>query len=251
MDLERKVSKSIDALREFARKYNGVWISFSGGKDSTTTLLLALEALPRSMIRGIVFIEVTGNTHELNIHYVYEVCEKLGVSDMLIHLRRDDIEFFECIERWGIPTRHYRWCFNEFKVTMFNVIKPPIFIAGVKNKDSKTRMLWDWTKPQRISGRIVFSPIADWNDEDVINYVRSRNMSLCPCYELYGHSGNCMFCPMHTKDKIMKTASDPYWGLKILRALKKCRGRWCSEYVRKWSRFVGSKSLLRWLNGGE
>jgi len=238
MDLNAKVDLSVRLIQEFARKFSGVYISFSGGKDSTALLSLAVEALPKRLIRGIVFIEVTGNTHELNIHYVYELCERLGVSDLLMHLRRDDLEFFDALIRWGIPMRVHRWCFNEFKNSVFQWVKPPIFLAGVKHSDSARREKLDWSRPRVWNGRVVYSPIWFWKTEDVVNYLRSRNIPLNPCYGIYGHSGNCMYCPFHSKMMIRKTLSDPYWGPKILGALAQLRNEWGKREFKRWSRYV-------------
>jgi len=232
MDLNTKVERSIQLIREFARKLGKPWVLFSGGKDSLATLLLAVEALGRDGVRGVVYVEVTGNTHEACTQYVYRVCERLGLE--LAHLRRDDLDFFDALVKWGVPHRVNRWCWNEFKVKVWLRVKPPVFLAGVKHSDSKHRELAGWSRPKQIHGMIVFSPIYHWTTDDVLDYIRSRNIELNPCYEKFGHSGNCMFCPMRDKLSIAKTMVDPCWGPKIASTLLKLRNEWGKREARRW-----------------
>jgi len=233
MDLNTKVERSIQLVREFARKFGKPWVLFSGGKDSLATLLLAVEALDG--VRGVLYVEVTGNTHELCTRYVYRVAERLGLE--LVHTKREDLDFFEALVKWGIPHRVNRWCWNEFKVKVWLRVKPPIFLAGVKHADSRRRELADWSRPKQIYGMIVFSPIYYWSTQDVLDYIKSR-IEPNPCYEIYGHSGNCMFCPFRRKSSIAKTMVDPYWSRKILGALACLRNEWGRREYRRWARFL-------------
>jgi len=246
VDLNTKVEKSHMLIKEFAEKWNGVYIAFSGGKDSTALLLLAAEALPRRLIRGVVFVEVTGNTDRCNIEYVYSFVDRLGLSEKLIHMRREDLDFFEALVKWGVPMRVHRWCLNEFKMKVFQRARPPIYVVGVKHADSWSRSRSDWSKPKNWNGMIVFSPIWFWISGDIMDYLRSRNVPLSPCYRIYGHSGNCMYCPFRTRDEVVKTAADPYWGPKILSALSKLRNERGRREYRRWARHA-SRTLEPWL----
>ena len=109
-DLEQKVKQSQQAINEFARKWNGIYIAFSGGKDSAALLFLVAETLPKSLIRGVVFVEVTENTDQCNISYVYRTVDKLGLREKLLHLKRKDMNFFDALVKWGVPQRKNRWC---------------------------------------------------------------------------------------------------------------------------------------------
>lgn len=60
-------------------------VSVSGGKDSTATLLLALERYPRDEVRA-VFAD-TGNEHEQTIEYVGYLSRELGLE--ITTLRQD------------------------------------------------------------------------------------------------------------------------------------------------------------------
>jgi len=248
MDLNRKVELSIRMIREFAEKWSGVYIAFSGGKDSTALLLLADEALPTRLIRGVVFVEVTGNTDRCNIDYVYKVVDRLGLGGKLLHLKRKDLDFFDALMMWGVPHRKNRWCYQEFKQVVMNRINPPVYLVGVKHSDSRSREKWGWDKPKRLYGQFLFSPIWFWSSTDVRDYLRSRNADLSPCYEKFGHSGNCMYCPFHKVAAIRKTVADPYWGPLIISALAKLRNEWGKREFRRWYRFYTSRPLTSYMN---
>ena len=246
MDLERKVEVASREIRFFAEKWSGVYIAFSGGKDSTVLLHLAVEALPPRLIRGVVFVEVTGNTHPMNIRYVHDVVDRLGLSDKLMHLRREDMDFFQAMEKWGVPGFKHRWCYREFKLTQFTRVKPAVYIVGVKHSDSNTRAMWNWSKPKNMYGNFLMSPIWFWTDNDVHDYMKSRSIPLNPCYRVYLHSGNCMFCPFHTKPRIRAVLADDQWAEKILSTLSKIRNEYGRRIYRLWVSQKAEK-LTKWI----
>ncbi|MCD6399794.1 phosphoadenosine phosphosulfate reductase family protein [candidate division WOR-3 bacterium] len=229
--------KAIERIRDFYRKHGSLYLMFSGGKDSTAILLLTLQAVPRSAIRGVVFTEVTGNTHPCNIEYVKSTVEKLGLVDKLIYLKREDLDFFQALVKWGLPHIKNRWCLNEFKFKVWRNANIDVSLIGVKYSDSHWRRRYDWSKPKRLKGTLVFSPIYDWETENVVDYLRTVGVPLSPCYEKYGHSGNCMFCPFRTKAQIEKTMRDPEWGPKIAYAVSKLRNEWGRREAKRWLRY--------------
>jgi len=206
-------------------------VLFSGGKDSLAALLWVLDNIDHGDW-NILYIEVTGNTHPLCTEYVERICDVLGLSDKLVIAKRKDLDFFECIEKWGIPIiGKYRWCLWQFKVKVIEKHAYPIQVTGMSRRDSFRRKkikLIDvfWRK------FIVVNPLYNWSKEDILKIVKKHEMEINPCYRKYGHSGNCMFCPYHAKNQILLTLQDPYWRKKILSALSKVRAE-KSPWVRK------------------
>lgn len=85
-------------------------VSVSGGKDSTATLLVALERLPKEQIRAV--IADTGNEHPLTYEYVKYLEKTL---DIPIHMVREDFTEWWWQRRdyvrdhWPIPSIKKGW----------------------------------------------------------------------------------------------------------------------------------------------
>lgn len=194
-------------------------VLFSGGKDSLACLLWVLDNVSRKDW-NILYVEITGNTHPLCSQYVYDVCERLDVKDRLVVAKTKD--FYELMNRWGPPLMFaYRWCLYQLKLKAFNKYAKPVTVDGIRRSDSKTRKTSKPIALLKIARRISVSPLVDWSKKDVLNYIKNHNIPLNPCYEIYGHSGNCVFCPYANKEHIIKTLNDPYWKTKILPILEK------------------------------
>jgi len=199
------------------RRFTVLW---SGGKDSTAVLLWVLDHV-RHEDWNILFIEITGNTHKLNIEYVYEVAKQLGVFNKLVHGKREDLEFFNYMRRYGIPIiRYARWCLSRFKQDVMVRYSYFIQVSGVRRTDSARRKHINLIEYYRMTNNIVVNVIYDWSKGGVLQYIREHGVDLNPCYQLFGHSGNCMFCPYHRNEYIIKTLRDPEWGPKIVEVLE-------------------------------
>jgi len=226
-----------------SRKFS---VLFSGGKDSLATLLWVLDNVQHERW-NILYIEITGNTHKLCNQYVHEICDELGVSNKLIHAKRQDLDFFDALKKWGIPILgKSRWCLSQFKRKVMIRHSHLIQVLGIKATDSCRRKGRPLVELYRITNHIVVKPIYYWTKKQVIDYIRSWNLDINPCYAIYRHSGNCMFCPYHNKAQIILTLADSYWRKKILDALKAQR----SPKVFKikgyyyWLRFLGQTTLV-------
>ena len=102
------------------KKFTVLW---SGGKDSTATLLWVLNNV-RNADFNVLYIEITGNTDQRCNDYVLRTAESLGIDDRLIFHRAlyKGLDFFQLMEKWGVPVIHYRWCLTNLKVPAFRSI---------------------------------------------------------------------------------------------------------------------------------
>jgi len=186
---------------------------------------------------NILFIEVTGNTHSLNISYVHETAKQLGIEEKLLHRKREDLDFFDCMRRWGVPVLgFYRWCLHQFKRKLIEKHAEKIVLSGEKRSDSVVRRKVDLATYFRTTEKISVHPIAFWTTEQVRKRIKEHGLEICPCYSIFGHSGNCMFCPYHNKREIIRTLQDSEWRERILSALACTRGegRVRREILEKW-----------------
>ena len=243
MDIKRKAELVIKELQRF-REYP-VTVLFSGGKDSLASLLLALDAGLKYI--KVLYVEVTGNTDQKCNEYVHRICEKLGIHDRLKHVKREDLEFFECMKKWGIPIFNInRWCLWEFKDRLFRLHATNLRLCGMKSTDSVRRKHIKLIERFHVVNAIVINPIWNWSTYEVLDYIKERGVEINPCYRVYGHSGNCMFCPYHSKEKIILTMQDPYWREKILTTLLQTpwKSRYSQQIAMRWIKYAHYKTLF-------
>ncbi|RLI97339.1 MAG: hypothetical protein DRP00_04160 [Candidatus Aenigmatarchaeota archaeon] len=230
-DAKGFVRLGTDPLAVLSRtRFTVLW---SGGKDSTAALLWVLDNV-RHEDWNVLYIEVTGNTHPLCTRYVLETAKALGIRNKLIVARRDDLDFFEALKRYGIPIIHRnRWCLTLFKLPPILRYAHYVHVVGVRARESIFRRTnYAHVTYSVVENRLIVAPILYWTYKDVTEYLRRWSVDPNPCYALYGHSGNCMFCPNHSKEKAFKTLLDPEWRSKIVDALKAQRGK--HRVVKMW-----------------
>jgi len=244
MPKQGKTINNLDVVQYLdSRKFTVLW---SGGKDSTAVLLWVANNIHHERW-NILFVEVTGNTHPLNIQYVHGVAKQLGVSHKLIHVGRNDLDFFEMMKKYGLPTFHKRWCLNRFKQPFFRQTHR-IQVLGIRRSDGFRRRNMKLVEWFRSTDNIVVNPIVEWTKRRVIDYIRAHEISLNPCYRLFGHSGNCMFCPFHKAHSIIRTLNDPLFGKKIKQILLLVEAKNKSQLARdkyiKWRKHIGQRLLV-------
>jgi len=209
-------------------------VLFSGGKDSLAALLWVLDNVEHDDW-NILYVEVTGNTHPLCNQYVHQVCRQLGIQDKLKHVKREDLDFFEALRKWGTPIiGKYRWCLYQFKLKLVEKHAYGVQVLGIRKEDSSRRRNIGFINVSRLTKTVCVQPVFDWTRNQVVKYIREHGLDINPCYRIYGHSGNCMFCPYHDKKSIILTLRDPLWRSKILSSLGYARGRISRETMKKW-----------------
>ncbi len=247
LPLEAKVIMSSLRIRQWFDHWicaDGVYVSFSGGKDSTVLLHLAREALPHRDIVG-VFCD-TGLEYP-------EVRDFVRSVDNVVWIK-PAMGFREVIERYGYPVinkeqasyiydyrttnseklRHLRWHGrsgkgstspgrNRYKISekwkylvdapfkisekCCDVLKKRPFaryekttgakmMLGTMASDSNQRRMqyirhgcnaFNTSRPRS-------TPLFAWTDQDIWDYIRTRNLPYSPIYDMgYTHTG-CMFC---------------------------------------------------------
>lgn len=215
MNAKEQCEAKAKALLETC-KFTVLW---SGGKDSTATLLWVLNNIKHSDW-NILYVEVTGNTHPLCNQYVHDVAEQLGVSNKLIHAKTPD--FYELAMKWGIPLLFaYRWCMT-LKVKLFNKHSHKVCVDGIRHdpRSQARRKMTHFYVKFKMTNRLAVSPILWWSAKEAYNYILKNGIPLNPCYRIYGHSGNCMLCPYANRKHIILTMSDPYWREKITQVIQ-------------------------------
>jgi len=185
--------ESVRLLRENAPdEAEKIVVPWSGGKDSTAALILALEAFGRDRV---VAVNVdTGTEFPLTARYIEEVAEKLGVELVSVYagLR-------EAIYQRGLPRLGERWCTGLKLEALRRAISrlteggKPVVIVGDRDAESKLRV----KRPQtRISGEeVTLAPLKLWGGSHVQLFLIWKGVPLNPLYEIGFYRIGCFICP--------------------------------------------------------
>ncbi len=175
-----------------------IYVSFSGGADSTATLLLAVEAVGASRVVA-VYVD-TGIEFPETRRYVEKMASRLGV-DLVVAEAGD--AFWRLLPRFGPPTRDRRWCTAKLKIEplkrVYERLKPRVILEGVRAFESMQRSLANVVSrsPVAPTARRAY-PIHSWSRLEVQLYLRWKGVEPNPLYDEGLTRIGCVVCPaMH------------------------------------------------------
>ncbi len=176
--LEKLEEISVDFIR---RNVDGdAGVPFSGGKDSTATLILAKKALGEVKA---LYVKVS---HEMPYteEYVEYVCERLDVE-----LAKSEVRFD--VEKFGMPTHGNRWC-TKLKMEGLQRIATQTLIVGDREAESRIRR-----ERSEIEYRVAkeIFPIKYWSGCMVQLYILMNGLKLHPLYYEGFYRLGCTICP--------------------------------------------------------
>jgi phosphoadenosine phosphosulfate reductase len=173
--LDSRVAEAVAFIRRVVEERAlPVSVSFSGGKDSLATLLLALEA----GLRPPVFFVDTGLELPETVEHVREVSARHGLE---LVVARAESDFFELARRFGPPARDFRWCCKTQKLgpaargLRARFPKGVLSLIGQRRYESgpRSRSARVWKNPW-VPGQVGASPIQEWTALDIWLFLMSR-----------------------------------------------------------------------------
>lgn len=184
---------------------SSMFVSFSGGKDSTVVSSLVLRALGRSDI-----IHIFGNT-TLEFPTTHEYIERFKQNNrrtpMLVAQNKEQ-DFFNLCETFGPPSRSLRWCCTVFKtgfigekiLRTFKNKTTVLTFYGIRRLESTSRNKYDRKdESPKISKQRVTSPIIDWADFDIWLYLLTSGTDFNDAYRFGFTRVGCWCCPNNSK----------------------------------------------------
>lgn len=200
-ELESKVEKAIKFLKAVKlgcnHEFSPPELAYSGGKDSDVILELA------RMAHIELFFPIYKNTTIDPPGTIKHVLEK-GVK-----IRHPEHNFLWLISKYGFPTRRWRFCCSYLKE--YQIEKHVILgIRACESRQRKARYIEPQQcrvdKKRKIDQRQYF-PILDWTNDNVAEFVETRNIKCHPLY--YDEQGHfhperrlgCMGCPLASTKK--------------------------------------------------
>ena len=190
-------------IREISNKFDlaSIFVSFSGGKDSTVTSNLVMKALGTEKV-----LHIYGDTtleYPTSKEYIEVFRKRYPATPMLVAKNRDQ-DFNNLCEIVGPPSRVLRWCCTVFKTGSITKKIEQIFhdknrilsFQGIRRAESTSRSKYDRdSDSSKISKQIAASPIIDWLDFDVWLYILSNNIPFNKAYTQGFTRVGCWCCP--------------------------------------------------------
>jgi len=199
-------------------------VSFSGGKDSTVVSDLVRRALARSDI-----LHIFGDT-TLEDENTYEYVKQFQSDNPLIPFfdARAEHDFFDLVDEIGPPSRAIRWCCTIFKAGPINTMlqsfgyQKVLTFYGIRRDESIRRSKYHKissngserlgvvvkvdqddelngvTVGAKIGQQATASPIIDWTEFDVWNYILSYELAFNKSYQLGFSRVGCWLCPLNS-----------------------------------------------------
>lgn len=197
------VTEAHEYIKDVSKKYelDSMFVSFSGGKDSTVTSDLVLNALGTEKI-----IHIYGDTtleYPETALYLNEF-KKVHPTTPLLVAKNKEQDFNELCKVIGPPSRVMRWCCTIFKTgaitrkidsTFKNKIKILTF-QGLRRNESLARSKYDRESGgAKITKQQTVAPIIDWLDFDVWLYIISKKIPFNNAYRKGFSRVGCWCCP--------------------------------------------------------
>ncbi len=190
-------------LQEVTQGYDGrdMFVSFSGGKDSTVTSDLVMRALSNPKVLHI-FGDTTLEFPETE-NYV-ERFKRAHTSTPVISSRNKEKNFQELCQVIGPPSRVMRWCCTIFKTGaitrkisgLFRGKSKILAFYGIRRSESASRSKYEReTEGHKISRQVTISPIIDWLDFDIWLYLLTTKIDFNTAYRLGYTRVGCWCCP--------------------------------------------------------
>ncbi|MDA3787523.1 MAG: phosphoadenosine phosphosulfate reductase family protein [Desulfobacula sp.] len=193
-----------DFIRRTVKSYQDktTMVSFSGGKDSTVTSHLVMNALGRSDVLHIF----ADTTIEFPDTYVYlkEFQQQHPLTPFI--QSRSKLDFFQTAEAIGPPSRILRWCCSTHKTNplskLIDSMSPDqgvLTFDGVRRAESLRRASYSRISDKhKIAREILGSPILYWTDFDVWLYLLYHQLFFNHAYRKGFRRVGCLYCPFNS-----------------------------------------------------
>ena len=201
--LQSIVTEAHDFIKKSASNfgYDAMFVSFSGGKDSSVTSDLVINALGNPNI-----IHIYGDTtleYPETSKYLERYKKYYPTTPLLIAKNKDQ-NFNNLCEVVGPPSRMMRWCCTIFKTgaitrkieSTFKNKNKILSFQGLRRSESAARKKYDRESDgAKITKQQTKAPIIDWIDFDVWLYILSKGIPFNNAYKKGFSRVGCWCCP--------------------------------------------------------
>lgn len=186
-----KVSKHfLERYRDWA---DYVIVPWSGGKDSTVALLLALDVFPRNKV--IAIYTDTGVEFPQTKSYIRDMVRKLRVKLVEVYAGIDRV--IKHSEK-PIPDHENRWCTAmkiEATEKAISEIAKGNTLVVIGDRDAESEARAQRPPVRKVNNLLYVAPIKFWGTTHVQLYLLYRGVKPNPLYELGFYRIGCYICP--------------------------------------------------------
>lgn len=200
--MKQLVKDAVNTIRGIANqgefRDSPVYVSFSGGKDSQTTLDLTRSAMKKPIK---VFFANTGIEFPETVEFARRFCKENGIE--LIEVEAKEA-FWENLPSFGPPAKDFRWCCKVCKLAPINTVmeectrggRKCLTIDGKRRYESFTRSrIAPKEENPFIPGQVSVFPIRNWRAIEVWLYIYYRKLEYNPLYDMGFERVGCWLCP--------------------------------------------------------
>ena len=201
-----KVAVAIERIRTFEPP-EGYYVAFSGGKDSQ----VVLDLVERSGVKFDAHMNLTTVDPPELLKFVREHYGR-------VELHRPKTSMYKLIVKKRLPpTRHVRYCCDHLKERGGS---GRVVVTGIRWAESSRRKQRRMTESCfRDKTRVFLHPIIDWSDDEVWEYIRSRELPYCSLYDEPGQTRiGCVMCPFNHRQMQREAVRWPQFAAMYERA---------------------------------
>jgi len=247
--VDKKAKRTYERIRGLIihNTNKNIIIAYSGGKDSTLILHFILRVLKNNLkhIKTQIHLVYSDTGVEIPMYsqYVYTFLDQLGLwskrekmenvlrISIVKPLPTESFWYYLFVKGYPTPTYLFRWCTRRLKTNPMKryILQntPAIVILGVRHNESsnrnkslnKRRLSKLWSSYDGITGVKAFLPIIDWNEDEVIEYLKSTTSPWGSSYErlleLYEKANPC--------DSIQNNCKLPRFGCWVCTVIRNDR----------------------------
>ena len=189
-NLELKIKNTVDFLKSINGKKEKIKVKFSGGKDACVLKDIILKYNDKlDFVPEFVLFSATLMSKSLR--------DFITTYHSEVIIMEPEKTFFDlCIENNMFPNIFNCFCCPELlnKIAEEFEKNNKIVIDGVKFSDTENNIGLEkiWSFGEGYSTH--YSPLWDWTDEDIYEYININSIPLHSDYEIFNHSYGCYFC---------------------------------------------------------
>lgn len=200
--MKRLVKDAVNTIRGIANQEefrdSPVYVSFSGGKDSLTTLDLTRSAVKKPIK---VFFANTGIEFPETVEFAHRFCKENNIDLIEVNVNE---AFWKNLPDFGPPAKDFRWCCKVCKLAPINSVieectrtgKKCLTIDGKRRYESFTRSrIAPKEENPFIPGQVSVFPIRNWRAIEVWLYIFYRKLEYNPLYDEGFERVGCWLCP--------------------------------------------------------